>query len=431
MPEYVSDRPLIVVPAFQVQLLFEDISDAFNIDLSLRNKCPRSLILPFEEDDTPQPVYLGESNSREEKDYFISLAPTEPLPVDRPGAGKLMAAYREKVQAGYAATKSKKRPSKTTRTQNRLRSELASEKFLDHIQSHLGLKDVPASDPSAGDIIDKENLECADQKTSIFDLNQPPYFSMWKEPIIMSIDVEWNERCSYQVTEIGVSALDTLDLIGLPPGTEGANWSERIRTRHFRVREYSNVVNSQFVLGCPDKFEFGESEWVFLADLVGVVESCFKPPYFSRARFLDVSEDESDGGVPLTDVHESEGTRNIIIVGHGLPNDISHLRALGITLFNKTETGPTVLETVDTSHLFKAWHRDPQPRSLTHILAEFGMVAWNLHNAGNDSRYVLEVLVRIALKVREAADKKSAAAHVPTAATSSSNVAKAKEEEWL
>lgn len=460
VPERINTRPLILVPAQQVQQFFEEIDVALKCGISLLKKCPYGLVLRFTDDGTPQPSYLGQSTNRGAKDFLISRAPLGRVNIP----DEHRAAYEDKIQSGFIAIKGQKKADKTVRVQKRLHSEVKLKNFVRHIQSHFGLVGEPPSDLSIEDMIEQENLRNIDENLPIFDMNKPATFPMWKEPIIISLDVEWNEFCKSQVTELGISALDTLDLVGIAPGPEGKNWTERIRSRHYRVLEYSHVVNTQFVAGCPAKFEHGESEWVDLSNLVGVLEKCVKPPYLAPTVHViptEVSDDDSEGGVSLMGgvplmggVHEAKGkatatgdnhkakgrgARNIIFIGHGIPNDISHLRDLGTTIFDKTETGPTILETIDTAELFRVWKRENQPRSLASILEEFGIIAWNLHNAGNDARYVMEVIVRIALKAREDADKPepvasaSASASIPTEepAPTSPEESKTKEEAWL
>ena len=75
--------------------------------------------------------------------------------------------------------------------------------------------------------------------------------------VFVCVDVEANERNSAQITEIGVATLDTRDLKSLLPGESGTNWLGKIRARHFRIDEYKHIRNTEFVSGCPDRFEFG------------------------------------------------------------------------------------------------------------------------------------------------------------------------------
>lgn len=82
--------------------------------------------------------------------------------------------------------------------------------------------------------------------------------------------MESYERNHNLITEIGIATLDTADIIDVAPGQGGVNWFEHIRARHFRVKEYSNLINTEFVTGCPDRFEFG-----YVSLWRGVIEAHF------------------------------------------------------------------------------------------------------------------------------------------------------------
>jgi hypothetical protein len=56
------------------------------------------------------------------------------------------------------------------------------------------------------------------------------------------------------------------------------------------------------------------------------------------------------------------------------------------------------LETADTTCMWRYLRRETNPRSLGSILAELGIIGWNLHNAGNDAVYTLQAMVAIAIK---------------------------------
>lgn len=75
--------------------------------------------------------------------------------------------------------------------------------------------------------------------------------------IFISVDIEANERNASQITEIGIATLDTRDIKSIVPGQGGKNWMDKIRARHFRINEYKHIRNTEFVNGCPDRFEFG------------------------------------------------------------------------------------------------------------------------------------------------------------------------------
>jgi hypothetical protein len=56
------------------------------------------------------------------------------------------------------------------------------------------------------------------------------------------------------------------------------------------------------------------------------------------------------------------------------------------------------LETADTAFMWRYLKRETNPRNLGSILAELGIIGWNLHNAGNDAVYTLQAMVAIAIK---------------------------------
>jgi hypothetical protein len=71
------------------------------------------------------------------------------------------------------------------------------------------------------------------------------------------IDVEAYERDTTLVTEVGLAVLDTEDIIDIPPGDRGKDWFPLVQAYHFRIEERCQMVNSEFVSGCPEAFDFG------------------------------------------------------------------------------------------------------------------------------------------------------------------------------
>lgn len=59
------------------------------------------------------------------------------------------------------------------------------------------------------------------------------------------------------VTEIGLAILDTENIEEVPPGENGKNWLSYIEAHHLRINEYKSIVNSRYIRGCPDAFNFG------------------------------------------------------------------------------------------------------------------------------------------------------------------------------
>ena len=91
----------------------------------------------------------------------------------------------------------------------------------------------------------------------IFNADQVAPCPFEDEPVFICVDVEAYERDNNKITEIGICTLDVRDLAQQVPGEGGKNWMELIRCRHFRIREYKHLNNTEFVSGCADRFEFG------------------------------------------------------------------------------------------------------------------------------------------------------------------------------
>lgn len=188
--------------------------------------------------------------------------------------------------------------------------------------------------------------------------------------IFISVDVESYERNHNFITEIGISTLDTHDLAKIPPGEGGINWMSKIRARHFRISEFTHLVNKDFIVGCADRFEkeFGESEFISIKDAPRLVASFFRPPFSPSLESADWNALERN---------ESDPKRNIILVGHDTKTDIAYLRDMGYDPSNLSN----LLEVLDTTELFRALVYDNQPKGLGGLLLDLGMTGWNLHNA--------------------------------------------------
>lgn len=195
---------------------------------------------------------------------------------------------------------------------------------------------------------------------SPIDYTQPLQYPFDQDVIFIAVDVEAYERPPRMVTEVGVATLDTRDLIKHAPGEVGESWQKFIRARHFRISEYKHYVNSEFVSGCPDKFEFGKSEFISKDSISKELFNCFKPPYSS------------------SDPKDTEEKRQIVLVGHDVSQDITYLQKIGINILS---TG-YLIDKIDTADMSRVQTRDPNPRSLGNVLCDFDLMGWHLHNAG-------------------------------------------------
>ena len=208
--------------------------------------------------------------------------------------------------------------------------------------------------------------------------------------VFVAVDCEAYERDQHRVTEVGIAALDTRDLHGLPPGKDATAWGNKIKARHFRVQEHSHLTNTDFVQGCPDRFEFGETQWISLRNAARVVGACI----CSAAGAPDPAEPSSaaDGGDDDDDMYQTG--RNIVLVGQAVDNDIAYLEALGYV----PRRVQRFIEGLDLGIIDREVKGLQQSRNLASILYDVNIVAWNLHNAGNDAVYTLQAMLALALR---------------------------------
>lgn len=325
-------------------------------------------VLDFQVGALPRPGFLGQSTSREMKDYLESQIATMPYHGESldPAIPEHQA-FKEKLEEAVKMTKNKKAASKAKKEQVRVQTEHHWIRCLKRTQSYFGLRAVYNEGEEQYD--DRTGVEPgANGMEPALNIHKPVPYPCLNEPVFISVDVESNERCHSQVTEIGISVLDTRDLVNTPPGETATNWTTNLRSRHFRVKEYSHVVNHDFIPGYPDRFEFGDSEWASLSELPTLTETCFQ--------------------------HYLSQQRNLVLVGHNPSVDVRYLHDLGVPLFQDLQHSPSVfLETVDTAEVFRVSRHELTVRSLGNILAAFGVTGWYLHNAGNDARYTIEAMV--------------------------------------
>lgn len=198
--------------------------------------------------------------------------------------------------------------------------------------------------------------------------------------MLVCVDIEAYERDHSKITEIGIATLDTRNLEMVAPGRYAENWRSLIKARHFRIHEYSHLVNSEYVSGCPGSFFFGKSETVSLKDATALVASCFQPPFCSQpGPSLDVGETES------------MEKRNLILLGHDTVMDIKYLQNLGFDPL----LVPNLLEAQDSATLYRVWTREEQITKLSRILQRFDIDAFGLHNAGNDAVYTVQSFLAV------------------------------------
>ncbi|GKZ18829.1 hypothetical protein AbraIFM66951_009533 [Aspergillus brasiliensis] len=357
-PASLGSRPVLLTPTSGVNSFFQEINSALKCQLSLPTDTSAGLVLSFE-DGYPQPVYLGRSTTREAKDQLELQIPAPSSDHDGSSGDmdEVYAAYETMIEAAIEATRNRKRTSKQKQLMRAVK-ELDMQQMVRRMHCYFGLR--PMEDIEGTTDMGDWDTPGTVPTVQPLDATKAVPYPFWREPVFISIDVESNERCHSQVTEVGVSVLDMQGLVGVPPGENGGQWRKCIQSRHLRVREYGHIVNHEFVSGCPGMFQFGESEWVLQRDLVDVVRSSLR----------------------LGDALD----RRLVLVGHNLSADVKYLKQVGVDVGGFRDQ-------IDTAQMFRKLRKEESVRSLGGVLAKLNIRGWYLHNAGNDARYTMEVLI--------------------------------------
>jgi hypothetical protein len=361
----------------QLQDLLDDINSKLKLNLAVTDQIRAGgLIIDF--DDIPEilrPRWLGHCSSREQYLDWTTRLESEPLmALNSNIVGKeALEAFKAKMDEAAEASKNKSKVNKSRKhgevvlqRQDMVRRNLRAQRYLALLGQE---KDKNAE----SDLIDLG-------VPSLFK-DGPSAHAFDADVIFIAVDVEAKERASHEITEVGVATLDTRDLHGIVPGAAGTNWHKHIRARHFRISEHRNHVNREFVQGYPDNFDFGTSEFVNLADIGRALTSCFHEPF---------SRPDSSVATP----RKSGETRNLVIVGHDLGQDVNYCRKLGFDIFNRGN----IYDRLDTSSMYRAYQNEPNATSLGRILYDFDLVGWHLHNAGNDAVYTIQAMLAICVK---------------------------------
>ena len=389
-----SSKPLLLLPALEVETFIDDI----NKELDTCLKFPRpnrepGFLLRFDEEGSPRPRYLGRVDLEVTVDEMESKIP----PPEYKAAGEMeepedrsFEAFKAKMEAAIQAGKNKSKSQRESKKRQRVVQKQGWCEQLKRAQCYLGIRPRKSAaaqiDPmqaSTGDWDDYLKAQKASEiarcvNLPVLDVTGPVPYPFSQAPIFVCVDVEAWEKDHNTITEIGISTLDSDDLVDLPPGEDGKAWMTAIRPRHFRISEYQHLVNSDFVSGCADRFEkdFGISEFISIKDAPQVIASCFKPPY-SAAFQMPSHKGPGDCAARSSIVNQDGSKRNIILVGHDIKSDINYMRNVGYDVSNRSN----VLEAIDTADMFKALKQEGQSGSLGRVLLELEMVGWNLHNA--------------------------------------------------
>ncbi|PWY92349.1 hypothetical protein BO70DRAFT_391765 [Aspergillus heteromorphus CBS 117.55] len=355
-PPALGSRCILLTPTSHVRRFMAEINRELECSLVLSSE-RAGFILPFQ-DSYPQPIYLGRSTSRETKDQLESGISPPQHSGPRECVAEVYAAFEAMMEGAMDAVRSnKKKGGSREKQMKRAMHARDMQKMVRRVQRYLGLRPMETPDEAETVAWDLPNPVSDLPPLAVGQAAPHPF---WREPVLVSVDVESNEHCHAQITEVGISVLDTQWLVGVPPGEKGEEWRKRIQSRHLRVHEHRHIVNRDFVVGCPGMFQFGESEWVALRELAEMVRV----------------------GLRLDETLQ----RRVVLVGHSLGSDEQYLRRMGVKVDGFRDR-------MDTADLFQLLRGEETARSLGGVLAELGMDGWYLHNAGNDARYTMEVLV--------------------------------------
>uniref|UniRef100_A0A8H7TPP9 Gfd2/YDR514C-like C-terminal domain-containing protein n=1 Tax=Bionectria ochroleuca TaxID=29856 RepID=A0A8H7TPP9_BIOOC len=205
-----------------------------------------------------------------------------------------------------------------------------------------------------------------------------------EDVVLVCFDVEAIERPPNPISEIGIAILDTRDIAKTAPGPAGQEWWPLIKAHHLRVRELSALVNRDYVQGCPDAFNFGESTFPTKSETKEAILSILNP-------YIE------DG-------------RSIALVGHDIHQDIRYLFSLGIDLANIG----SIKQTIDSQALHQVLRELDCGRGLSAVLSDLGISSKNLHNAGNDAVFTLRASIGLAIEnTRKQAAKEKGEDYVP------------------
>ncbi|MCJ1432189.1 hypothetical protein MMC27_001545 [Xylographa pallens] len=444
-PPSVSIKPLLLVPESDVRSLLEEINKDLEIQLDFPARAEeRGFRLNFPDDSQPRPRFLGISSSQAAFKAMEKQVPTMDSLVKGTASlaletdDKSYAAFKMKMDLAHMATQKKTKASKEKKKFQRVQQKEAWCRQLRRTQRYLGIRPRSETNVWSGGkppSLDEpgqswEDYVKAKEKYDheirekyalpLLDTHSPVPYVFENSVVFVCVDVESYERSHGQITEIGIATLDTNDLIGFAPGPGGKDWMAKIRSRHFRIKERVHLVNKDFIIGCPDRFEkaFGESEFISIHDAPAVVASCFRPPFSGPV-----------GANLVFSSGEGEIKRKIILVGHDTKTDINYLRDLGYDPGNLSN----LLEVLDTSEVFRALKCDTQAGSLGNLLCDLGLTGWNLHNAGNDAAYTLQALIGIAFKAlapKEERQAKSIDERTEEAMTDAADRVAEEDEEW-
>ncbi|KAK0646599.1 hypothetical protein B0T16DRAFT_328729 [Cercophora newfieldiana] len=368
-PDAPHKDPLLFVPTYQFEHLLDTVNNKLGIYLNIpggaNNKKFRHA---FGLGDTPRPRFLGRSTSEE---VFHDLTEDYPPIHSDDNLAKATDLGREffiEYLQSIMAIHNKKK-GKASKSRKRLKVHREWGHSTKRVQRYLGLR-------QSNGIANTAQVTASGAQT--VDLGRPMDIKPEDSVRFVAIDIEAYEHNHDLITEVGVAVLDTDKLVGVGPGEAGKNWFPLIDAHHFRVDEARWAVNRDHVHGCPDWFNFGDSEFVPRDMIPSMLEKI-------------INQAEAKPGETAIG-----GRRPVVLVFHESAADIKYLDVLGYSIYRATN----VLEIADTRHMDSFNRRTNNPNALEKILGRLGVHCQNLHNAGNDAVYTLQAMIALAIERR-------------------------------
>ena len=391
-----TDKVVIFITESQAKSFINEIDRLFprlNVRVPDVEDHP-GFICEFPKDPLLRPHWLGRSRSRQKYDFLENEAPVFDMLASRDPSDRNLQAFKDMIDNAIEAAKNKRKNANNDKKRERIVKQQNMLRQLKRAQRYLGLRPRNEHD---SDLVPGVELNGSKYVRHPIDVAEAAPYPPDMDVIFISIDIELYERNHNLVTEIGVATLDTRDIGQIPPDAKASEWFKLIRGRHFRIKEYTHLNNTDFVHGCADKFEFGKSEFISIVDAPQTVASCFKEP-FSKPQVG--SKDKLEA---TYNFERNVEKRNIVFVGHNPGADIGYLKAIGYDMNSLSN----LLEVMDTALFHRCLTQEINPRSLGGILRDLDIAGWNLHNAGNDAFYTLEAMLAICVKDAQTWDKEA------------------------
>lgn len=174
--------------------------------------------------------------------------------------------------------------------------------------------------------------------------------------IVICLDVEWFERGSGSITELGVGVVASPR--DSPNDPFRPLW--KMAVHHARMIEHAHMVNGKKCEAHPENFDFGATRFVTLEE----------------GRQLLLHNFITYG--------EELNLRPIVLIGHAVENDIEAMKEhLEVDLASLG----VILVALDTQFMAQELNIGVTNKkiSLKNLLGHFGIYREHLHNAGNDA----------------------------------------------